>query len=192
MAAAGLGQFLDFCGVFYDAGAIISASQAIGPYGRLPGQAAGGLTRGLRSFANFGAVDRAAAVAAESGALNTLRAGQLAEVDQLSALESSGKVRFTPTQAQIDSAAFKVIVGDVKYTANGAPVGTIYDASLGAGLGEIKTGSSILDSSYQLCLQPYGALVNDTPFTIYTSRPVNPTFDAWLTRWGVTVQPLPK
>lgn len=116
----------------------------------------------------------------------------MAEAEQLNALGSGGKVAFTPTQAQIDSAAFKVIVGDAKYTAQGAPVGTIYDASLGNGLGEIKTGSSVLNSSYQLRLQTYGSLVNDTPLTIYTSRPVNPTFSDWLTRWGVGVQPLPK
>jgi len=64
--------------------------------------------------------------------------------------------------------------------------------SLGSALGEIKTGSSVLDSSYRLRLQTYGTLVNDMPFTIYTSRPFNATFGAWLTRWGVTAQPLPK
>lgn len=121
-----------------------------------------------------------------------MTAGRLAEAEQLDALGSTGKVSFTPTQAQIDSAAFKVIVGDAKYTAGGAPVGTVYDATLGGGLGEIKTGTSVLDSSYQLRLQTYGSLVNDTPYTIYTSRPLNPTFSDWLTRWGVPVQPLPK
>ncbi|MDR2240738.1 MAG: hypothetical protein LBE33_09875 [Zoogloeaceae bacterium] len=130
--------------------------------------------------------------AAESAAINPLRAGQLAEIEQLNALGSGGKVAFTPTQAQIDSATFKLIVGDAKYTAQGTPVGTIYDASLGTGLGEIKTGSSVLNSSYQLRLQTYGSLVNDTPFTIFTSRPVNPTFGDWLTRWGVEVKPLPR
>lgn len=123
---------------------------------------------------------------------NALRAGQLAEPGLLDALGSSGKVVFTPTQAQIDSAAFQTIVGRAKYRAQGTPVSTIYDASIGAGVGEIKTGSSALGSSYQLRLQTYGALVNDTPLTIYTSRPVNPTFNDWLTRWGVGVQPLPE
>lgn len=131
-------------------------------------------------------------IAAETAAVSPMRAGQLAEAEQLNILGSNGKVAFVPTQAQIDSAAFKVIVGDAKYTAQGAPVGTIYDASLGSGLGEIKNGSSVLDSSYQLRLQTYGAVANDTPFTIYTSRPVNPTFSDWLTRWGVGVQPVPK
>ncbi len=55
----------------------------------------------------------------------------------------------------------------------------------------LKNGSSVLDSSYQLRLQTYGSLINDMPFTIYTSRPVNPAFQGYLTRWGVSVQPLP-
>ncbi|MBB6249434.1 hypothetical protein HDE80_004511 [Rhodanobacter sp. A1T4] len=86
-----------------------------------------------------------------------------------------------------------MIVGKPQYTASGDLVGTIYDGLNEDGLAEIKTGSSTLDSSYQLRLQTYGALVNDppTPLTIYTSRPVNPTFQNYLTRWGVSVQPLP-
>jgi hypothetical protein len=71
----------------------------------------------------------------------------MAEIEQLSALGSNGKMAFTPTATQIDSAAFRLIVGDAKYTPKGAPVGTIYDASLGVGLGEIKIGSSVLNSS---------------------------------------------
>jgi len=67
--------------------------------------------------------------------------------------------------------------------ARGAPVGTIYDGFSSAGLAEIKTGTSALTSSYQLRLQTYGALINDTPLTIYTSRPLNSTFGEWLTRW---------
>jgi len=59
------------------------------------------------------------------------------------------------------------------------------------GLAEIKTGTHTLDSSYQLRLQTYGSVVNDTPLTIYTSRPVSPTFSDYLTRWGVSVKPLP-
>jgi filamentous hemagglutinin len=117
--------------------------------------------------------------------------GQAAEAEQLAALNSSGKVPFTPTPDQVNSAAFKVIVGEPKYTASGDLVGTIYDGSTTDGLAEIKTGSSVLDSSYQLRLQTYGSLVNDTPFSIYTNRAVNPTFLDYLTRWGVSVKPLP-
>jgi filamentous hemagglutinin len=110
----------------------------------------------------------------------------------LDALGSTGKTSFTPTQAQIDSSAFKVIVGDARYTPSGAPVGTIYDATVRSSLGEIKTGSSVLKSSYQLRLQTYGSLVNDTPLTIYTSRPLSQAFGDWLARWGVQVKPLLK
>ncbi|HWM66029.1 MAG TPA: hypothetical protein VNO35_05545 [Steroidobacteraceae bacterium] len=72
-------------------------------------------------------------------------------------------------------------------------MGVIYDGSTSGGLAEIKTGSSSLESSYQLRLQTYGSVVNPEagPLTIYTSRPVNPTFQNYLTRWGVDVKPLP-
>ncbi|MDB6010071.1 MAG: repeat-associated core domain protein [Gammaproteobacteria bacterium] len=54
------------------------------------------------------------------------------------------------------------------------------------GLAEVKTGESELSSSYQRRLEVYGAVVNDTPLTIYTDRPINPTFRDYLTRWGLT------
>jgi filamentous hemagglutinin len=50
---------------------------------------------------------------------------------------------------------------------------------------EIKGGSSVLDSSYQLRLMTYRALVTGESLTIKTTRPVNPTFADWLARWGV-------
>ena len=108
----------------------------------------------------------------------------------MNAIGSTGKVVFTPTAEQIESAAFKLIVGDAKYTASGAPISTIFDGATGAGLAEIKSGSSMLNSSYQLRLQTYGSLISEQPFTIYTSRPVNAKFGDWLTRWGVSVKPL--
>ena len=107
-------------------------------------------------------------------------------------LGSSGKNKFRPTQAHIDSAAFKVIVGDAKYDSQGNPVYTVYEATIGNRLGEIKTGKSVLDSSYQLRLQTDGALINDRPLTIYTDRPLNPALSAYFKRWGVSVEPLPK
>jgi filamentous hemagglutinin len=100
-----------------------------------------------------------------------LTAGRLAEAEQLDALGSTGKVSFTPTQAQIDSAAFKVIVGDAKYTPSGVPVGTVYDATIGNGLGELKTGTSVLDSSYKLRLQTYGTRA-ETVASRSSSNPV--------------------
>jgi hypothetical protein len=35
-------------------------------------------------------------------------------------------------------------------------------------------------------LEVYGAVVNDTPLTIYTDRSINPTFRDYLARWGLT------
>jgi filamentous hemagglutinin len=130
--------------------------------------------------------------ASTSGVPPQLLSGQAAEAGQLAALNSTGKVTFTPTPDQVNSAAFNLIVGQPKYTPSGTLVGTIYDGSTTGGLAELKNGSSPLDSSYQLRLQTYGSLINNTPLTIYTSRPVNPTFGQWLSNWGVSVQPLPK
>jgi hypothetical protein len=92
-----------------------------------------------------------------------------------------------PSQADINSAAFKVIVGEPQYTSIGLPKGTIFDATKG-GLLEIKGGSSPLGSSYQLRLQTYFALKEGENLTIETTRPINPTFNDWLNRWGVTTQ----
>lgn len=125
-----------------------------------------------------------------TGSPPQLVSGQAAEVQQLAALNSSGKVPFTPTADQVNSAAFKVIVGEPQYTEGGDLVGTIYDGLNADGLAEIKTGSSALNSSYQLRLQTYGSLVNDQSLTIYTSRPVNSTFQTYLNNWGVSVKPL--
>jgi len=86
----------------------------------------------------------------------------------------------------MDSAAFKVIVGEPKFTASGLPKGTIFDGTLGGNL-EIKGGSSVLDSTYQLRLQTYRSLKTNTWLTIETTRPINPAFQSWLDRWGVSV-----
>jgi hypothetical protein len=93
-----------------------------------------------------------------------------------------------PTAEDVDSAAFKVIVGDAKYTRGGLLKGTIFDSTTG-GYTEIKAGSSPLVSSYQLRLQVLRSLQTNTPYTIRTSRPVNPEFEGWLTRWGAAVEP---
>ena len=122
---------------------------------------------------------------------DSMRLGQLVEGPALQTIGSSGKVTFTPTEDQINSAAFQVIVGEPQYTPSGDPVSTIYGGSTASGPAEIKPGSSVLGSSYQLRLQVYGSLINNQPYTIYTSRPLNPSFSSWLQRWGVQVQPLP-
>lgn len=116
-----------------------------------------------------------------------LRAGQVHEdvILQQNNLTKNSSV-WRPDQDDFDSSAFKVIVGDPKYTKGGQPKGTIFD-STDNGYLEIKGGSSQLNSSYQLRLETYKALKDDVPFTISTTRPVNSTFQNWLDRWGVNV-----
>lgn len=118
-----------------------------------------------------------------------LPAGQAFEAQQLQALKlEKNTVVWRPTQADIDSAAFKVIVGPPKYTPGGQPLGTIFD-STGAGLVEIKGGTSALESSYQLRLQTYYSLkVDPQPYTIVTDRVPNQKFGDWLQRWGATIE----
>jgi RHS repeat-associated protein len=113
--------------------------------------------------------------------------GRLYEAERLSA---RGVIKntsvFRPTLEQTKSAAFSVIVGQAKRTSVGQFVGTIVD-STEFGLLEIKSGSSVLDSTYQLRLQVYQSVVNKIPLTIESSRPVNQAFLDYLTRWGVNV-----
>jgi len=126
-------------------------------------------------------------VGANSVATNPLRAGQLYETEQLAAqgIPKNNTV-FTPSVEQTQSAAFKVIVGDAKYTPQGKLQGTIFDGTQGGYL-EIKNGTSTLNSTYQLRLQTYKSVVDDIPFTIQSTRPVNPTFQTYLDSWGVRV-----
>jgi hypothetical protein len=123
---------------------------------------------------------------------NPLAAGVQFEAQQLTELGLSGNPRpglWRPTFEQTQSSAFKVIVGDARFTKGGIPVGTILDAvDPGGGLLEIKGGSSVLDSTYQLRLQTYRSLVESVPYTIRTTRPINPTFEDWLGRWGVQIR----
>jgi len=109
------------------------------------------------------------------------------EAKRLAALNAPKNTTvFQPTPEQAQSAAFQVIVGQPQYTPGGQLVGTIVDSTRG-GLLEIKGGSSILNSSYQLRLQTFNSVVNNIPMTIETTRPVNPTFRNYLQRWGVQV-----
>jgi hypothetical protein len=94
---------------------------------------------------------------------------------------------FQPSPEELDSAAFRVIVGEPKFTRGGHARGTILDVAR-PGLLEIKGGLSTLDSSYQLRLQVYYSLQRGEPLTIRTTRPMNPEFEAWLRRWGVTIE----
>jgi len=119
---------------------------------------------------------------------NPLKSGVDFEAQQLAQLgQAKNDTVWRPTNEQISSAAFKVIVGEAKYTPSGKPVGTILDAT-GDGLLEIKHGISELSSSYQLRLQAFRALAEGTPFTIRSTRPINLTFQGWLERWGVKIE----
>ncbi|WP_200955677.1 hypothetical protein, partial [Massilia sp. Root418] len=117
-----------------------------------------------------------------------LRSGQQHEADQLAELGiAKNNEVFRPTAEQIDSATFKAIVGDAKYTKGGLAKGTIFDGTE-KGYLEIKGGKSELNSSYQLRLQTYKALIDKKPYTIQTTRPVNQSFKSWLDAWGAKLE----
>jgi hypothetical protein len=118
---------------------------------------------------------------------NPLRAGQIHEAEQLAALGvGKNNAVFRPSIEQIDTATFKAIVGDPKYTKGGQLKGSIFDG-VDNGYLEIKGGSSELNSTHQLRLQTYKATIDRQPFTIQTTRPVNPKFQSYLDSWGVKV-----
>ncbi|MBX9644171.1 MAG: hypothetical protein K2W91_08750 [Novosphingobium sp.] len=150
----------------------------------------------LKTHANPPGIALVAAEAAVgcSVAAETAVPGQLARgtADEAAWLAETGLAKNTrvwrPTTTEIDSATFRAIVGDAKYTAGGKPVGTIFDVTKG-GFMEYKSGSSMLDSSYQLRLQTYRSVTTETPFSIVTTRPVNPRFQQSLDFWGVNVVP---
>ncbi|RYZ13878.1 MAG: hypothetical protein EOP49_54060, partial [Sphingobacteriales bacterium] len=94
---------------------------------------------------------------AKMNVTNPLRAGQLHETTQLcSTSQGQNPDVWRPTQTDMDSAAFKVIVGEAKFMKGGLPRGTIFD-SVDGGLLEIKGGSSVLSSSYQLTTPEVGS-----------------------------------
>src|SRR5206468_1590548 len=83
-------------------------------------------------------------------------------------------VVWRPTEKDINSVAFNVIVGKPKYTPGGLPKGVIYDSATNGPL-EIKSGASMLDSSYQLRLMTYRALRDVQQLTIRTrARTLHP------------------
>ena len=122
-----------------------------------------------------------------------LREGVELEAARLDAIEKlANTIVWRPELADIESSAFKVIVGPAKLTPKGKFVGIKFD-SLSGELLEIKHGKSVLDSSYQLRLETYFYLKKSqvdptTRFILQSERPINPLFDAWLERWGVLVE----
>ena len=126
-----------------------------------------------------------------SGIPGALMSGQVAEALALEALKiSKNTAVWRPTAEQVHSLAFKSVVGNPRYTSTGLARGTVLD-SVEAGFSEIKSGRSPLDSTYQLRLQTYRALVEKKPLTIYTNRPVDVDFGHWLNPRGVQIEPLP-
>jgi filamentous hemagglutinin len=120
-----------------------------------------------------------------------LRSGQAAEIQALRALCLVKNTEvWRPSDEQVKSAAFRIIVGDPRYTPTGLARGTVLDA-VGPDLAEIKSGASVLDSTYQLRLQTYRSVVERNALTIYTSRPVESRFGRWLDPHGVKIRPLP-
>ncbi|WP_294122236.1 LysM peptidoglycan-binding domain-containing protein [Sphingomonas sp.] len=126
--------------------------------------------------------------AVEGGMPSHLAAGVADEAAWMAEMgfDNSSKALWRPSAAEIDSQLFQDIVGTAKYTPGGKPVGTIFDA-IDGGFFERKSGSSTLNSSYQLRLQTYRSVSTGTDFTLSTARPINPTFNQWLNRWGVNV-----
>ncbi|HEX7888956.1 MAG TPA: LysM peptidoglycan-binding domain-containing protein [Ramlibacter sp.] len=118
-----------------------------------------------------------------------LRAGQLHEEQRLQQLNMDKNTTvFRPSQAQVQSTTFKAMVGDPELTKGGQYKGIIFDGNDPiTGYLEIKGGSSPLNTSYQLRLETYKATIDNKPFTIETTRPVNPDFRQWLQFWGVKV-----
>jgi hypothetical protein len=120
-----------------------------------------------------------------------LSSGQNAEARALCALNVAKNTEvWRPSLQQIDSPAFREIVGRPLYTVRGIARGTIID-SVEDGLAEIKSGSSVLNSTYQLRLQTYRSVIEERPLRIFTSRPVDIDFGQWLDPWGVKIEPLP-
>lgn len=120
-----------------------------------------------------------------------LALGQAAEARALEALrlEKNTEV-WRPSPEQVGSDSFRRIVGDARYTATGLARGTVLD-SVEPGLAEVKSGASMLESSYQLRLQAFRAAAERRPLTLYTSRPLGPGLGHWLGPHGVRVSPLP-
>ena len=129
-----------------------------------------------------------AARLAPSAVPSHLTAGRAYHAERVAAFGAAENTAvWRPTMQQTETAAFRVVVGQPSFTPGGLPVGTTIDVTQG-GLLEFKSGSSVLNSSYQLRLQTYQSLIENTPYTIETTRPINPTFQGYLQRWGVNVR----
>ena len=120
-----------------------------------------------------------------------LTSGQVVEAYALQALHLPKNTEvWRPSPEQVGSPNFRQIVGSPHYTPTGLARGTVLD-SIAAGFSEIKSGGSILETTYQLRLQTYRSVIEKRPLTIYTSRPIDVGFGHWLNPHGVAIKPLP-
>jgi hypothetical protein len=176
-----------------DAAAIYGGATAASAVGRLARAGAGRLAASLEASSRWPSIVPEGGwefpqPPVRAGAPAQLSAGQAAEAVRLQSLGiQKNTAVLRPTLEEMNSAAFRVIVGEPGFTPGGLPRGTIFDATQ-RGLFEYKSGTSPLGSTYQLRLQTYFALRQGASFTIGTSRPVIPTFADWLARWGVKVE----
>ncbi len=122
----------------------------------------------------------------------SLVTGQEAEARALGALRLNKNTSvWRPSPEQVQSPEFRQIVGQPLFTARGVARGTVLD-STESGLTEIKSGSSILSSTYQLRLQTYRSVAEEQPLRILTDRPIDIQFGQWLNPWGVKIEPMPE
>lgn len=122
----------------------------------------------------------------------SLVTGQEAEARALGALRLNKNTSvWRPSPEQVQSPEFRQIVGQPLFTARGVARGTVLD-STESGLTEIKSGCSILSSTYQLRLQTYRSVAEEQPLRILTDRPIDIQFGQWLNPWGVKIEPMPE
>jgi len=121
-----------------------------------------------------------------------LAEGRQAELSALQRLQrSKNREVYRPTDEQMKSEDFKLIVGPPRYTERGYAKGTVIDVTEGE-WAEIKSGGSPLEPTYQLRLQAYRAHAENRPLHIYTDRPISPQFEEQFKSLGVAIDPLPK
>jgi hypothetical protein len=119
-----------------------------------------------------------------------LTAGKADEVETLQALgKASNKAVERPTASDVQTPLFKATVGEPKMTPGGQFRGTIFDSKQGGNL-EIKTGSSPLSLTYQIRLQTYLSVRDDTAFTIATSRPLTEALAKFADTYAIKVEPV--
>lgn len=124
----------------------------------------------------------------QPGQLPAGRAFEMSDSAQAGIIKDNRTIR--PEQLEVESAAFRVIVGRAKLTSTGRFKGTIPDGTTSADFIETKSGFSPLYSSYQMRLQTYKALKVGRQPILRTTRPINQTFHNWLTRWAWRIEPI--